>query len=93
VKYLHEREEGFYPDFVKPVDFVKCKGNEHLREYFDAITKKGGEGVMLRKSMSLYEGGRSEGLKKYKEFFDTEVKVLQNNYPHGFECLQYVIAI
>jgi ATP-dependent DNA ligase len=64
---LYEKEEeGSLPSFVKPVDFAKCKGNEHLKEYFDSITKKGGEGVMLRKSMSLYEGGRSESLKKYK---------------------------
>jgi ATP-dependent DNA ligase len=60
------REEGSFPDFVKPVNFVKCKGNTHLKEYFDSIIAKGGEGVMLRKSMSLYEGGRSESLKKFK---------------------------
>jgi DNA ligase-1 len=66
VKYLQERKEGSFPDFVKPIDFVKCKGNEHLKEYFDNIIAKGGEGVMLRKSMSLYEGGRSESLQKYK---------------------------
>jgi hypothetical protein len=23
-----------------------------------------------------------------KQFFDTEVKVVENNYPHGFVCLQ-----
>ncbi len=39
---------------------------------------------MLREPNSVYEAGRSTNLKKYKPFFDTEVKVLENNYPHGF---------
>jgi hypothetical protein len=46
---------------------------------------------MLREPQSLYKEGRSESLKKYKEYFDTEVKVLQNNYPHGFSCQQYAL--
>jgi ATP-dependent DNA ligase len=37
-----------------------------LKEYFEEIVKKGGEGVMLRKPNSMYEEGRSKGLKKYK---------------------------
>jgi DNA ligase-1 len=55
-----------FPNFVKPVETVFCKGKEHLKEYFEKIIKKGGEGVMLRKPKSLYEGGRSESLCKYK---------------------------
>jgi DNA ligase-1 len=57
-----------------------------LREHFDDIAKKGGEGIMLRAPGSLYTSGRSKSLKKYKQFLDTEVKVVENNYPHGFEC-------
>jgi hypothetical protein len=45
---------------------------------------------MLREPQSLYKGGRSESLRKFKEFFDAEVKVLQSKYPYGFDCLQYV---
>jgi ATP-dependent DNA ligase len=67
---------------------IIVKGKEHLKEFFDSITKKGGEGVMLREAASLYKGGRSTSMRKYKEFADTEVKVLENNYPHGFKCLQ-----
>jgi DNA ligase-1 len=67
VRYLRELQESeSFPEFIKPVDFVQCKGRDHLKEYFDSIVSKGGEGVMLRKPMSLYEGGRSENLKKYK---------------------------
>jgi DNA ligase-1 len=67
-------------------DFV---GKSHLKEYFDGIIAKGGEGVMLRGPRSLYKAGRSNNLRKFKPFFDTEVKVIESNYPHGFNCLQY----
>jgi DNA ligase-1 len=76
------------PDFVRIVDRVKCKGKEHLEEYFLEITEKGGEGVILRGPQSLYKAGKSESLCKFKPFFDTEVKVLENNFPHGFQCKQ-----
>jgi ATP-dependent DNA ligase len=52
------------------------------------ILEKGGEGVMLREPHSLYKAGRSSSLRKFKTFFDTEVKVLENNYPQGFLCEQ-----
>jgi DNA ligase-1 len=60
----------------------------HLTSYVDSIIAKGGEGVILRAPQSLYKAGRSENLRKVKPFFDTEVKVVENNYPHGFKCLQ-----
>ena len=43
---------------------------------------------MLRETGSLYTANRSESLKKYKPFVDTEVQVVENQYQHGFECLQ-----
>ena len=43
---------------------------------------------MLRKAGSLYEKGRSNSMRKYKEFKDIEVKVVKNMFPHGFECEQ-----
>ena len=64
------------------------KGREHLQSYFETIVKKGGEGVMLREPNSAYKPGRSSSLRKFKPFFDSEVKVLQNNYPHGFSAEQ-----
>ena len=89
IEYLKSlKEEGKLPDFVKIVDLVYCNGKTHLKEYFDSIIAKGGEGVMLREPHSLYKAGRSDSLRKYKSFFDTEVKVLENNYPYGFNCLQ-----
>ena len=64
-------------------------GKQHLQEYCQSIVAKGGEGVMLREPNSTYTAGRSPSLRKYKDFKDTEVKVLRNNYPHGFDCQQY----
>jgi DNA ligase-1 len=60
-----------------------------LRQVFDEIVAKGGEGVMLRAPQSLYTGGRSGNIRKYKPFSDTEVKVSEILYPHGFNCEQY----
>lgn len=70
------------------IEAIECKGPEHLKEYFKSIVAKGGEGVMLREPGSIYKQGRSKSLRKYKEYFDTEVKVVENAYPHGFNCLQ-----
>ena len=73
------------------IEAVRCESREHLNKFFAEIIEKKGEGVMLREPESLYETGRSNSMKRYKEYLDTEVKVLKNMYPHGFECEQYVL--
>ena len=78
-----------FPSFVNIVETIECQSKEHLKQYLSDILAKGGEGVMLRDPQSLYKVGRSQGLRKLKPFFDTEVKVLKNNYPHGLDCIQY----
>ena len=60
-----------------------------MQEFFDSIIAKGGEGVILREPQSMYKAGRSDSLRKYKPYFDAEVRVIENNYPHGFQCKQY----
>jgi DNA ligase-1 len=87
VEYLKQVKESL-PSFVKVVDTVKCRGKEHLQEFCNGILSKGGEGVMLREAQSMYKAGRSQSLRKFKPFFDTEVKVLENKYPQGLVCLQ-----
>lgn len=90
MEYLREMKLlGKLPSFVKIVELTQCEGPVHLQTYFENILAKGGEGVMLREPKSVYKAGRSSSLQKYKKFFDTEVKVLQCKYPHGFECIQY----
>jgi DNA ligase-1 len=80
------KKQGILPSFVNIVEMTKCEGKQHLLEYFKEVTEKGGEGVILREPSSLYKGGRSDSLKKYKSYLDTEVRVIENNYPHGFFC-------
>ena len=63
-----------------------------MKQFNETILKKGGEGVMLREPGSIYKAGRSTSLRKYKPFFDTEVKVVKIQYPHGFSCEQYEFA-
>ena len=82
------KEKGSLPSFVNIINSVKCEDEKHLQTFCDSIIAKGGEGVMLREPQSLYTAGRSDSLKRFKPFFDTEAKVLGNNYPHGFHCLQ-----
>ena len=41
---------------------------------------------MLREPKSLYTPGRSTSMRRNKPYFDTEVKVVKNQYPFGFTC-------
>ena len=77
-------------DFIKIVSPIECQGKEHLQQFFEQIVAKGGEGVMLNEPNSFYEAKRSKNLRKFKPFFDTEVRVIKNQYPHGFACEQYL---
>ena len=76
------------PSFAKVVSFVKCEGKEHLKEFNESVTAKGGEGVVLREPGSFYELGRSTSMRKYRSFLDAEVKIVENRYPYGFQCEQ-----
>ena len=61
---------------------------EHLQQYSNEIIAKGGEGVILREPGSMYKAGRSSSLRRYKPYLDSEVRVVRNQYPHGFLCEQ-----
>ena len=91
--FLQERNEFLQqlklPSFAKIIDFVKCEGKEHLKQFTDAVISKGGEGVMLREPGSLYKSGRTSSMRKHKPFLDAEVRVIRNQYPHGLACEQY----
>ena len=76
------------PSFAKVVEFTKCESLDHLQKFNDSVIAKGGEGVMLREPRSLYTAGRSSSLRRFKPFLDAEVKVVENQYPHGIICLQ-----
>lgn len=64
--------EGSY---IRLIEQKKCNHNQHLLNKLAKIEREGGEGVMLRKPGSLYEGGRSTTLLKVKTFHDAEAVV------------------
>lgn len=55
---------------------IKVKSIAELDRMFNRIIRDGGEGVMLRKPGSHYEHKRSSTLLKYKQFGDTECKIV-----------------
>ena len=77
-----------WPEWLSVVSMTKCKSPIHFKEFFSSVINKQGEGVMLRAPGSPYETGRSTSMRRYKEFQDTEVKIIKNMFPHGLECQQ-----
>ena len=45
---------------------VECKDIQHLESFFQDVIDKGGEGVILRDPMGLWQPGRSAGYLKHK---------------------------
>jgi len=62
-------------EHVRVVDHIQAEGREHVLELLEEIEGVGGEGLMLRKPGSQYEGMRSSTLQKVKTFSDAEAKV------------------
>ncbi|KAJ3291662.1 hypothetical protein HK104_005894 [Borealophlyctis nickersoniae] len=63
----------------KVVEFVKntvCEDRAHLMEMLEEVEELGGEGLMLRKPGSLYEGKRGNTLYKVKKFYDAEAEII-----------------
>jgi DNA ligase 1 len=56
--------------------FWVCTGRAQLLKRLDEIVDAGGEGIMLRKPGSKYEGKRSHTLLKVKKWFDAEAWVV-----------------
>ncbi|KAI9005626.1 hypothetical protein DFJ74DRAFT_759691 [Hyaloraphidium curvatum] len=58
------------------VEQTPCTSREHLDAELARVLRLGGEGLMLRKPGSKYEGRRSATLLKLKKFYDAEAKVV-----------------
>ena len=69
------------PGHVEILEQEKCSGIEHLNRFEQQILKIGGEGVMLRRHGSLYEGKRSSSLLKVKRMQSDEAVVI--DYEEG----------
>jgi len=63
------------PAHCEVVEQIQCTSIVHLKTTLKSIEKLGGEGVMLRKPQSMYEGRRSSTLLKVKSFFDDEATI------------------
>lgn len=68
-----------------PVKQVPCLSQAHLDAFLGEIMARGGEGVVLRHPMSVYEGGRSAGMMKVKPAHDAEGTVI--GHKEGKESL------
>ncbi|KAJ3737293.1 hypothetical protein DFJ43DRAFT_987910 [Lentinula guzmanii] len=62
-------------DKVLVVEQEKAKSRQHVLDKLKEVESLGGEGLMLRKPGSLYEGKRSSTLLKIKSFYDAEAVV------------------
>eukprot|EP00697_Spironema_sp_BW2_P014545 gnl/Spiro4/4997_TR2496_c0_g1_i1.p1 gnl/Spiro4/4997_TR2496_c0_g1~~gnl/Spiro4/4997_TR2496_c0_g1_i1.p1 ORF type:complete len:344 (-),score=56.87 gnl/Spiro4/4997_TR2496_c0_g1_i1:57-1088(-) len=71
------------PPHLVVVSHVHCRDVAHLRETQLAIERNGGEGLMLRKPGSLYEGKRSGTLLKVKSCRDAEAEVVAHQAGNG----------
>ena len=91
IKFLEKLKiERQWPSNIQLVEQILCKNRDHMNQYFTSVIHNKGEGLMLREPNSLYEFGRSNSMKRYKEYIDTECLVKNSFYPHGFQCVQYV---
>ena len=55
---------------------AEVEDDDALMYWFNAWRKVGYEGAMVRNGASMYEGKRSYGLQKIKEFDDAEYKIV-----------------
>jgi DNA ligase 1 len=79
VRDRHPHLRQFLPKHWEPAQAVKqirATSLAQVRKDLDRIVKQGGEGLMLRKPKSLYEGKRSSTLLKVKKAFDAECRVI-----------------
>ncbi|KAL0961041.1 hypothetical protein HGRIS_006031 [Hohenbuehelia grisea] len=78
---LDELRKLFGPDGVHKADQVEVVEHEiaqdraHVFDKLKEVEALGGEGLMLRKPKSIYEGHRSSTLLKVKTFYDAEAVV------------------
>lgn len=54
----------------------KITSIKRMEDYYKTIIDAGGEGIMLKHPLSLYKGGRSSDMLKYKPSFDREAVIV-----------------
>ncbi len=77
VEWLKSNLEG-RADHVVVLAQQRTTDMAHVREELRRVESLGGEGLMMRRPGSRYEGTRSMTLLKLKSFFDAEAKVIEH---------------
>ncbi|EIN04603.1 hypothetical protein PUNSTDRAFT_92533 [Punctularia strigosozonata HHB-11173 SS5] len=82
---------------IEVVKHERAESREHVMSKLEEVERLGGEGLMLRKPGSLYEGRRSSTLLKIKSFYDAEARVVgyvpgKGKYKGMTGALQCVMA-
>lgn len=62
--------------YLKVVEQIRCENLQHMYSELERIENMGGEGIMLRKPGSFYQGQRSNTLLKVKNFLDDEATII-----------------
>lgn len=62
---------------------IPALNHQNVQKFLDEVTKKGGEGVVLRDKFGFYESRRSDKILKLKKFLDDECKVIKINLGQG----------
>ena len=70
-----------------------CESEEKMKEMHAEYVAEGYEGIMLRNKEGLYSNARSAHLQKYKEFFDTEAKIVGFKSGEGLDqnCIIWIL--
>lgn len=62
---------------IKLVECYTCKSDDEIKKFFEKFIKEGYEGIMLRNYIGKYTlKYRSKNLQKFKEFMDSEYKIV-----------------
>ncbi|MFO0613237.1 MAG: DNA ligase [Polyangiaceae bacterium] len=77
VEWLRANLEGRAPHVVVLAQ-QRTRDMTHVRDELQRVESLGGEGLMMRRPGSRYEGTRSMTLLKLKSFFDAEAKVIEH---------------
>jgi len=63
---LEKRYADSQSKYIELATKEECKDMSHLERLFQDVIDKGGEGIILRDPLGLYQPGRSAGYLKHK---------------------------
>ncbi len=66
--------------YIKIIEQIKCKDNNHLEKYLKKVINLKAEGVMLKNPSLEYFVGRNSNILKVKKFLDMEAEVIDINF-------------